>query len=190
MQGGSKDAIKMLSKERLIRRKGMRMKKESPLKGKVILVVDDEKDVLDTVAETLDMCIVHKASDYETGVQYLMGYTYDVVILDVMGVDGFELLKMTVLRGFPTVMLTAHVITPEALKMSIKMGALLFLPKEQLFRIKEFLEEILLGERKSIWLKFFDRLGSYFDTRFGPGWKERDAFFKQFEESLRSAEKP
>jgi DNA-binding response OmpR family regulator len=109
--------------------KGNGMEKESLLKGKVVLVVDDELDVLDTVAETLDMCIVHKASNYETGIQYLMGYTYDFVILDIMGVNGFELLKMAVLRKFPTVMLTAHAITPEALKLSIKMGALLFLPK-------------------------------------------------------------
>ena len=42
------------------------MAKESPLKDKVILVVDDEPDVLETVADELDMSIVHKAKDYET----------------------------------------------------------------------------------------------------------------------------
>ena len=109
------------------------MAKESPLKGKIVLVVDDERDVLDTVADELDMCIVHKAKDYDTALQYLLSYTYDVVILDIMGVDGFELLKRSVERGFPSVMLTAHALTPDALKKSIKLGALSFLPKERIF---------------------------------------------------------
>ena len=69
------------------------------------------------------MCRVHKAVDYNTAVQHLLGYTYDIVILDIMGVNGFELLKTSVFRGFPTVMLTAHALTQEALKKSIKLGA-------------------------------------------------------------------
>jgi hypothetical protein len=40
------------------------MPKKSPLEGKVVLVVDDEPDVLETIADQLDMCIVHKARDY------------------------------------------------------------------------------------------------------------------------------
>ena len=58
------------------------MSSESPLKDKVILVVDDEPDVLETVGEELDMALVHKAGDYDTALQYLLSYTYDVVILD------------------------------------------------------------------------------------------------------------
>ena len=108
------------------------MKAESPLKGKTILVVDDEPDVLTTVAEILDMCRVDKASDFETGLQLILKNTYDVVILDIMGVNGFELLKNAVLRGFPSVMLTAHAVTPEALKKSIELGAVSFLPKEMM----------------------------------------------------------
>ena len=65
----------------------------SLLKDKVILVVDDEEDVLETVEEVLDMCLVTKAQDYDTARQYLMSYTYDIVILDIMGVNGFDLLK-------------------------------------------------------------------------------------------------
>jgi PleD family two-component response regulator len=56
------------------------MSSESPLKGKSVLVVDDEPDVLETVAEELDMCLVDKAADYNTAMQYLASYTYDVVI--------------------------------------------------------------------------------------------------------------
>ncbi|MFH1351602.1 MAG: response regulator [Pseudomonadota bacterium] len=161
------------------------MKAESPLKDKVILVVDDEADVLDTLEDQLDMSILHKAKDYDTALQYLLSYTYDIVILDIMGVNGFELLKNSVSRGFPTVMLTAHALSPESLKKSIKLGAVSFLPKEKISELESFLEDVVLGEGKPVWQKLFDKLGDYFNKRFGPDWKEKDRFFKEFEEELK-----
>jgi CheY-like chemotaxis protein len=155
-----------------------------PLKDKVILVVDDEQDVLETIEDELDMCLIHKAADYDTALQYLLSYTYDVVILDIMGVNGFELLKTAVSRDFPTVMLTAYAVTPEALKKSIKLGAVSFLPKEKMSELETFLEDVVLGGGKSVWQKLFDKLGDYFDKRFGPDWREKDQFFKELEEEL------
>ena len=160
------------------------MSSESPLKGKSVLVVDDEPDVLETVAEELDMCIVDKAQDYSTAIQYLASYTYDIVILDIMGVNGFDLLENSVDRGFPTVMLTAHALTPEAIKKSMKLGAVTFLPKDKMAELKPFLEEVVLGEGKPIWKKFFDSLGDYFNKRFGPDWLERDQYLKEFRDEV------
>ena len=154
-----------------------------------ILVVDDEPDILDTVEEELEMCLVHKARDYETALEYLLSYTYNIVILDIMGVNGFELLKVAVSRGFPSVMLTAYALTPEALKKSIKLGAVFFLPKEKLPELRDFLEDIIQNGNKPSWMKFFDKLGAYFNRHFGPDWKEKDKFFKEFEESLKTSEK-
>ena len=71
------------------------------LKDKVVLVVDDEMDVTDTVEEVLDMCFIRKANDYDMGRQLLMSYTFDIVILDIMGVNGFELLKYPSNAAFP-----------------------------------------------------------------------------------------
>ncbi|MCF8083938.1 MAG: response regulator [Deltaproteobacteria bacterium] len=161
------------------------MSEHSALKDKVILVVDDEPDVLETVEEELDMCLVHKATDYDTALQYLLSYTYDIVILDIMGVNGFELLKTAVSRGFPTVMLTAHALSPESLKKSIKLGAVSFLPKEKITELSTFLEDVVLGEGKPVWEKLFDKLGGYFSKRFGPDWKEKDRFFQEFEAKLK-----
>lgn len=163
------------------------MTSNTPLKNKVILVVDDEPDVLETLGEELDMCLVHKATDYDTAVQYLLSYTYDIVILDIMGVNGFELLKNAVSRGFPTVMLTAHALSPESLKKSIKLGAVSFLPKEKISEIESFLEDVLTNGGKAVWQKLFDKLGAYFNKRFGPDWKEKDGFFKEFEEELKQS---
>jgi DNA-binding NtrC family response regulator len=159
------------------------MSADSILKDKVILVVDDEPDVLEAIEDELDMCTIHKAPDYKTALQFITMYTYDVVILDIMGVNGFELLKKSVERGFPTLMLTAHALTPEALKKSIKLGAVSFLPKEKMADLVYFLEHVVIEEGKPIWEKLFNRFGDFFNKRFGPDWKEKDKFFKEFEEA-------
>lgn len=162
------------------------MNAESPLKGKKILVVDDEPDVLVTVSEMLDMCHVDKASNFETGLQMLMKNAYDVVILDIMGVNGFELLKNAVSRDFPAIMLTAHAATPEALKQSIELGAASFLPKDEMNELQELAEEVVKGGGKRLWwLKSLQKTSTHFDRSFGPEWKEKDKFFKDFEESLK-----
>jgi CheY-like chemotaxis protein len=161
------------------------MIEEASLSGKVVLVVDDEPDVLETVGEILHMCALHKAQDNKTALQYLLSYTYDVVILDIMGVNGFELLRVAVNRGFPTIMLTAHAFTPESLKKAIKLGAVSFLPKEELSKLNEHIEDVVLGEGKPVWKKLFHKLERLFNEHFGPDWKERDKFFKELKESFR-----
>jgi CheY-like chemotaxis protein len=163
------------------------MTSNSLLKDKHILVVDDEPDVLEIVEEELDMCLVRKAKDYDTAMQYLASYTFDIVILDIMGVNGFELLRDSVSRGFPTVMLTAHALSAESLKKSIKLGAVSFLPKEKIPELRTYLEDVVMGGGKPVWKKLFDRMGAYFNKRFGPDWKEKDRFFKEFEEELRES---
>jgi hypothetical protein len=104
-----------------------------------------------------------------------------------MGVNGFELLRTAVERGFPTVMLTAHALTPESLKKSIKLGAVSFVPKEELPKLKEHIEDVVLGEGKPIWEKLFRKLEELFNKRFGPDWKERDKFFEEFAETFKSS---
>jgi DNA-binding NtrC family response regulator len=164
------------------------MKSGDLLQNKLVLVVDDEKDVLDSVGDMLEMCMVHKVGDYETALQHLLSYTYDIVVLDIMGVNGFELLKVAVKRGFPAVMLTAHALTPESLKKSIRLGAVSFLPKERMGDLVEHLEDVVLEGGKPAWQKLFDKVGDLFNKRFGPDWKEKDRFFKEFEEELRKSE--
>jgi len=158
--------------------------KTSLLHGKIILVVDDETDVLETVKEILDGCRVYTAQDHDTALQYLLSYTFDIVVLDIMGVNGFELLKASVKRGFPTVMLTAYALSPEALEKSIRLGAVSFLPKEKMSELPDFLTDVVLGEGKPVWRKLFDRLGAIFDKHFGPDWKQKNRFLKEFEAAL------
>jgi CheY-like chemotaxis protein len=165
------------------------MNAESPLKGKRILAVDDEPDVLSTVVEILDMCHVDTATNFEAAFQLILKNTYDVVVLDIMGVNGFELLKNAVLRDFPAVMLTAHAVNPDAIKKSIQLGAVSFLPKEMMTNLKELLEDVVLGGGKRLWwLKTLAKTDSYFDRKFGLEWKGKDDFFKEFMAGLQKGE--
>ena len=110
-------------------------------------MVDDEPDVLEVLeGEILDSCPnckVDKATSYETAADLLKSQTYDLVILDIMGVRGFELLDLAVSRNFKVAMLTAHSLNPASLKRSIEMGARVYLPKEKLGEIVPFLEDML-----------------------------------------------
>jgi hypothetical protein len=34
-----------------------------------------------------------------------------------------------------------------------------------------FIEDVVTGEGKPVWKKLFEKLGDYFNKRFGPNWK-------------------
>ena len=105
---------------------------ESILNGKRILVVDDEPDVLEVLEEEIQgyapNCTIERATTYQEATQKLESQTYDLVVLDIMGVRGFDLLDQAVKLHFPAAMLTAHSLNPESLKRSIDMGACAYLP--------------------------------------------------------------
>jgi len=154
-------------------------KSESILKGKNILAVDDEEDILETIEDIVDEANVDLAGDYKSASKKIKENRYDLVILDIMGVDGLRLLEEAVDRGIPAVMLTAHAINPETLMESIRKGAIAYLPKETLSELDVLLSDIIGAHEqgKPPWKLLFDKLGDYFDERFGPDWKEKDKDF-------------
>jgi DNA-binding response OmpR family regulator len=159
------------------------MAADSKLKGKRILAVDDEVDILETIEDILDDVDLDQASDYETASRKIKQTRYDLAILDIMGVNGLKLLEEAVERGIPAVMLTAHAINPQTLMESIRKGAISYLPKETLTDLDELLEELVTAHEQGQppWKLLFDKLGEYFNERFGPGWKEKDkAFWSEF----------
>jgi len=160
----------------------------SILNEKRILAVDDEPDILATLKEQLEDfpgLVLDTATTYEDGYHLLRSWTYDLVILDIMGVRGFDLLNASVSLGFPTVMLTAHALTEDALKTSIEMGARAFIPKEKMAEMIPFLEDVLSLSYSPGWKKVFDKLGGFFSAKFGPEWQKKE---KQFWESVASGE--
>ena len=144
-------------------------KGDSILKGKHILVVDDETDILETIKDIIYMANVDEARDYETASKMIKKNRYDLVVLDIMGVNGLVLLEESVNQGFPTIMLTAHAINPETLMESIHKGAISYLPKETLSELDEHLSDLLSAFEKGEppWKLLFNKLDSYFNERFG-----------------------
>jgi DNA-binding response OmpR family regulator len=160
---------------------------EGILKGRRLLAVDDEPDILAVIGDELENYGVNldTAQTYEGGIQLLSSYTYDLVILDIMGVRGFELLTFAVTKNLPVVMLTAHALSPEALKKSIELGARAYVPKEEIDQIVPFLEDVLTLSYETAWKSLFQRLGGMFGKHFGPNWRKTEkAFWDEFEKKL------
>jgi DNA-binding response OmpR family regulator len=155
---------------------------DSILDGKRMLLVDDEPDVLTLLEEELKdacpNCVLDKAMDYETAVKMLESNPYDIAVLDIMGVRGFDLLELAVRKNLKVAMLTAHALSPEALKKSHDMGARAYLPKEKLGEIVPFLEDVLRYEFQTGWKHLLETLQDFFLRRFdwekstGKSWKE------------------
>ena len=156
---------------------------ESILKGKHILAVDDEEDILETIEDILDEAVLDLVRDYETASRKIKEKHYDLAILDIMGVNGLQLLEEAVGRGIPAVMLTAHAINPETLMESIRKGAISYLPKETLSNLDELLDDLLGAHEQGrpTWKLLFEKLGDYFSERFVSDCKEKDtAFWSEF----------
>jgi len=160
------------------------MKPEKVIAGKYVLIVDDEKDVLDILVELLDMCKLDTASTFGEAKKLLEENQYDIAILDIMGVDGYELLKIANSRHIPALMLTAHALSSDNLKRSAEEGAAYYAPKDKIDDIALFLADVFeaLDEGKSPWARMFDRLGGFYDKRFhGTDWREQE---KEFYEKI------
>ena len=153
------------------------------LKDKHILAVDDEQDILETIQEILNDTKVDVAKDYDTASNKISKTKYDLAILDIMGVNGIKLLEECVARKIPAIMLTANSMNPNSLVESIKKGAISYLSKEHLSDLDSLINELLGAKEqgKHTWKLLFDKLGSYFDKRFGSNWKDDDKeFWKKF----------
>lgn len=155
--------------------------------GKKILVVDDEQDVLETIFDLLVDCKLDMASNYEQAIEMFANERYDLAILDIMGVDGYELLKMAKERNVPAIMLTAHALSEENLLKSADLGAAYYAPKEELANIKFIVAEVIdaLQNKKNPWQKMFDRLENFYDQQFnGSDWRKKRKEF--WEEKLKT----
>ncbi|MEW6347777.1 MAG: response regulator [Thermodesulfobacteriota bacterium] len=157
-------------------------------KDKLVLAVDDEEDVLETIRDLFSECTditLHTATTFETARQLLVSFSYDLVVLDIMGVRGFELLEIAAQKNLAAVMLTAHALNPEALKKSIELGARAYLPKQMLSDLVPFLEDVLRLDYQSVWKKALDHVGSVFNKSFGSDWrKSEEQFWDDFQKTL------
>lgn len=149
------------------------------LDGKRVLIVDDEPDVLETLAQLLPMCDVKMASTFEEAKGFLEKEEFDIAVLDIMGVDGYKLLEISRERDVIAVMLTAHALSPANIVRSFKGGAASYIPKDEMTNIAEFLEELLEAKEKGrhFWWRWLDRWSTFYEKKFGPDWQKEDKEF-------------
>ncbi|MBW1997487.1 MAG: response regulator [Deltaproteobacteria bacterium] len=155
------------------------MADEDILKDKRILIVDDEQDILETLEELLDMCLIDTAPGFETGKKFLERNPYDAAILDIMGVKGYDLLKIATKRNIPVIMLTAHALSPDHLVKSIKEGAHSYVPKDKILEIEAILRDLIIAHEKEgdKHARWFARLRPFFDRKFGANWRDKHREF-------------
>lgn len=145
------------------------------LEGKRILIVDDEPDILESLAELFEMCEVDSAANFDSAREMLENRDYAAAVLDIMGVRGYELLELAVRRNIPAIMLTAHALSAENFIQSMKSGADAYVPKDKLSDIQFFVSDAIRArqEREKKPGKWFNLLKPYFDRKFGNGWLDK-----------------
>ena len=155
------------------------MGKNDLLVDKKVLIVDDEPDVLETLSELLEMCDITEASSFEEAKELLETQHFELAILDIMGVSGYELLEIATEKKVVAVMLTAYALTPEDVAKSHKGGAAYYIPKEEMVNIATFLNDILKAkeEGKNTWESWFSRMASFCEKKLGKDWQKSDKEF-------------
>jgi CheY-like chemotaxis protein len=155
-------------------------KAEKIIKGKRVLIVDDEKDILDALTDLLNLCRIDTALSFGEAKELLENNYYDIAVLDILGVKGYELLEIAKDKGVPALMLTAHALSEDNLKKSAESGASYYAPKDEIVNIPIFIADVLdaKDKDKSPWVKWFERLSSFCDKRFGgTDWREKEREF-------------
>ncbi len=139
-------------------------------------MVDDQPDILESIEEVLEGCEVDTATDFNTAKRMLNTKPYDLAVLDIMGVQGYDLLKIAQEKKVRAVMLTSHALSPDNFAKSMDGGADAYLPKDRLAEIDVFLADVLNDDRQQPGMlgKWFDRLKGYYEKKFGPGWLEEN----------------
>lgn len=152
------------------------MEIENLLDEKTVLIVDDEVDILDTLEDLLPMCNTVRAGDYDTARELIASRPFDLAILDIMGVSGYELLEICVRKNIVAVMLTAYAVTPADVRKSFDKGAAFYIPKEEMADIEVFLNDVLEAKQKgrSTWSTWYSRLSRFSEAAFGKDWMKNE----------------
>jgi len=117
-----------------------------------ILLIDDEIEFIETLAERLELrgYISKIAGDGESGISMLANESFDIAILDLMMPDlnGLDTLRQIkeIDKTLPVILLTGHGSTKDGME-GMRIGAFDFLMKP--LDINELIEKIKLALRES-----------------------------------------
>jgi DNA-binding NtrC family response regulator len=157
--------------------------KESILKNKMILAVDDDPDVLIVLEEEIlaacPDCQFHGVATYQEAVERMASLTYDLVLLDIVGVRGFDLAKLAERRNFPVALLTIYPLTTQAIKNFFKIKAYAYLPKERMGEIVPFLEETLRYQCLPGWKHLLGKVTGFLGNKIEIDWGKKPVLSRQ-----------
>ncbi len=122
----------------------------------------------------LSDCDVVKAGSFEEAKKCFETQSFDMAVLDIMGVNGYELLDIAVAKKVTAVMLTAHALSPEDTMKSFRGGAAFYVPKDKIAEMPAILANILdlKSKGKSTWMPFVGWAEAYYNAKFGPKWEK------------------
>ncbi|MEW6348614.1 MAG: response regulator [Thermodesulfobacteriota bacterium] len=145
------------------------------LRGKTILAVDDEPDILETIVDLLESCRIDTAASFRQAQDCLLTKNYDLAILDVMGVKGLHLLDLAVRRKIPSVMLTAPAVSTEYIIQAQERGAMAYIFKEEMGQLETLLVQLfeVLARGEAPWAYTMKRIAPILDERLAPGWRNK-----------------
>jgi len=115
------------------------------MKGLKILLIDDEKEFVTTLAERLEIrgFFCETALDGEAGLEHMEKKDFDIVVVDLMmpGLTGLDVLKKIKASNFecPVILLTGHGSTKEGIE-GMRIGAYDYLMKP--INIEDLIEKI------------------------------------------------
>jgi len=132
---------------------------QDKLSGKRVLIVDDEPDVLETLKEVLSMCEIKTASSFEEATQFLQNSNFDIAVLDIMGVEGYNLLKIAIKKNIIAGILTAHALSLKDALQSYRAGASFYIPKDRMSGIELVLIDVLesIRQGRHPWWRWHER---------------------------------
>ena len=127
--------------------------KKNNHKGKLILIVVEDPDFLPFLKEEARRMGLNyqfeKVDTFTQAVDSMVSGSYDLMILDFPGIRGPYLLNLAFLREIPVVLLVSFTFFPLEAEHLLEKGIKGFLPKEDLSKIIQVIENIF-SSKKSI----------------------------------------
>jgi len=103
---------------------------------------------------------VTKASTFEEARAHLENQVFDIAILDIMGVNGYELLELAIKKNVIAPMVTAHALSPEHTVTSFRKGPRFSFPRKRWATWRS--SSMMFWRRKKKGIAFGARLDGYY----------------------------
>jgi hypothetical protein len=126
------------------------------------------------------MCNVERTSSYDKAKEMLETQYFDMAVLDIMAVNGYELLDLVNEKNVMAVILTAHSSRVEDTDIICGEGAASCMQKSKAHDMRPYTDTVLDAHEvdKQPWWGWFNRLGTYYEKIFGSEWVSYEEFWE------------